>query len=156
MNIKDIEKLIGIVETAEISHLSIENDGTKIEIKKEAVAPVLPQATSVVIPQAVDAAPVAPQAPAAAPVEEAPKEEDNFTEIKAQMVGTFYTSSSPDAKAYVSVGDTIKKGQTICIIEAMKLFNEIEADFSGRIEKICVENGSPVEYGQVLFLISES
>lgn len=155
MNIKDIEKLIGIVETAEISHLSIENEGTKIEIKKEAVAPVLPQATSVVIPQAVDAAPAAPQAPAAV-AEEAPKEEDNFTEIKAQMVGTFYTSSSPDTKAYVGVGDTIKKGQTICIIEAMKLFNEIEADFSGRIEKICVENGSPVEYGQVLFLISES
>lgn len=152
MNIKDIEKLIGIVETAEISHLSIENEGTKIEIKKEVVAPVLPQATSVVIPQALEVAPAAPQTP---PVE-APKEEDNFTEIKAQMVGTFYTSSSPDTKAYVGVGDTIKKGQTICIIEAMKLFNEIEADFSGRIEKICVENGSPVEYGQVLFLISES
>ena len=74
----------------------IDNNRIAVEIKKEAVAPVLPQATSVVIPQAVDAAPVAPQAPAAAPAEEAPKEEDNFTEIKAQMVGTFYTSSSPD------------------------------------------------------------
>ena len=138
VDLKEIKKLIHIVEDAQISDFSIESNGTKIEIKKG--NDQAPQA-SVVIPQQVAApVPVAPQpqAPAAEqPAEEAPKKSDeNLIAIKAQMVGTFYTSPNPESPAYVKEGDSIATGQVVCIIEAMKLFNEIEADCSGVVEKV--------------------
>ena len=109
---------------------------------------------SVVVPQApAVAAPVAPAvAPAAA---EAPAADDTagLTPITAQMVGTYYSSPNPDSPAFVKVGDQISNGQVICIIEAMKLFNEIESEVQGVVEKICVNNGDPVEFGQTLFLV---
>tara|TARA_Y100001970_G_scaffold221109_1_gene271698 strand:+ start:571 stop:1035 length:465 start_codon:yes stop_codon:yes gene_type:complete len=153
MEYKELKKLVELVENAAITHLSIDENGTKIEIKKE-----IQETNSVVLPQPAVAAPIV-QNTVQAPVEtqetkEAPKN-NNLIEIKAQMVGTFYHSANPDSPPFVKVGDTIKKGSIICIIEAMKLFNEIESEEEGVIEEICVANEAAVEYGQTLFLIKK-
>ncbi|MSR88494.1 MAG: acetyl-CoA carboxylase biotin carboxyl carrier protein [Candidatus Margulisbacteria bacterium] len=148
MDLKEIKRLVQLVEEANISHLSIDSDGTKIEIKKELGHAPFPHQYQT---HAIHHAPVAP---ALAPVEAEPVDSNaHLTPIKAQMVGTFYGSPSPDAPQYVKVGDRIKEGQVICIIEAMKLFNEIEADQSGVVEKICVSSGNAVEFGQPMFLV---
>lgn len=153
MEYKELKKLVELVENAAITHLSIDENGTKIEIKKE-----IQETNSVVLPQAAVATPVV-QPPVAAPVEQqepaAKPRDNNLIEIKAQMVGTFYHSANPDSAPFVKVGDSIKKGSIICIIEAMKLFNEIEAEEEGVIEEICVANEAAVEYGQTLFLIKK-
>ncbi|RAP27168.1 acetyl-CoA carboxylase biotin carboxyl carrier protein [Candidatus Marinamargulisbacteria bacterium SCGC AG-333-B06] len=153
MEYKELKKLVELVENAAITHLSIDENGTKIEIKKE-----IKETNSVVLPQAAVATPIA-QPPIAAPVEQqeaaAKPKDKNLIEIKAQMVGTFYHSANPDSPAFVKVGDRIKKGDVICIIEAMKLFNEIESEEDGVIEEICVSNEAAVEYGQTLFLIKK-
>lgn len=148
MDLKQIKRLIEMVEEANISHFAIESDGTKIEVKKEFSAPV--QAIAPVVSQVSHtvAAP-APVAPAA--VEKS--SDDGLLAIKAEMVGTFYAAPNPESPSFVQKGDRIQKGDPVCIIEAMKLFNEIESDVAGTIEKICVENGAPVEYGQTLFLV---
>ena len=156
MDLKEIKRLIGMVEEANISHLKVEDSGLVIEINKHpkggavAASPAVQHVYSDVPAPAVTA-----PAPAQAPVEtEAPAENDaNLVPIKAQMVGTFYASSSPEAAPYVKVGDTISSGQVICILEAMKLFNEIESEIDGTIEKVCVSNGDVIEYGQDLFLV---
>jgi len=106
-----------------------------------------------VIQPAMAATPVAASAPA---VRETPAEPENVTEIRSPMVGTFYRAPSPDADSYVENGDTVSVGQNLCIVEAMKLMNEIESEISGKIVKIMVENAQPVEYNQVLFLIEKS
>jgi len=151
MDLKEIKRLIHLVESSQISHFSIEEEGVKVEIKKDLAGPA--QSThSYVLPQAAPApapAPVAAAEAAAATEENDP----SLIAVKAQMVGTFYASPNPESPAYVKVGDKISKGSVVCIIEAMKLFNEIEAEISGTIEKICVDNASPVEYGQDLFLV---
>lgn len=156
MDIKEIKRLIAVVEEANISHFSIEENDCKIKIKKE-----LPSSsqvtTSVVMPQAaIPAAPV--NAVAAAPAVSVPEaqvsdETSGLTPVNAQMVGTFYSASNPESAPFVKVGDKVSKGQVICIIEAMKLFNEIESDVDGVVEKICVENGDSVEFGQPLFFV---
>ncbi len=151
MDYKELKRLVELVENAGISHLSIDENGSKIEIKKE-----LASQTSVVVPQAPT---VAPTQVATAPTDNAPStspapaSDPNVIEIKAQMVGTFYQSSSPDSPAFVNVGDKVKKGSVLCVIEAMKLFNEIESEDSGTIEKICVSNEQAIEFGQTLFLL---
>ena len=151
MDLSQIKKIIQLVEKAQISHLSVEQEGLKVEVKKE-----LSGDTSVVLPRPVQ---VEVPTQAAVPAEvasEAVVEDSHLNgciEIKAEMVGSFYTSSSPENPPFVRVGDVIKKGQVICIVEAMKLFNEIESEVDGVIEKICVENGAPVEFGQTLFLV---
>lgn len=152
MDLKQIKQLVKLVEDATISHLSIDEKGVKIEIKKELTA--VPTASYVLPAQQVAAAPVAMDA-TSAPAAAAEKKEDlsGLVPIKAQMVGTFYNAPNPNAKPYVKVGDSVSQGTVICIIEAMKLFNEIESEISGTIEKVCVENGQPVEYGQELFLV---
>lgn len=154
MEYKELKKLVELVENAAITHLSIDENGTKIEIKKEIQetnSVVLPQAA---MPNAFVSAP-APTAQAQQPSPETAPVNLNLTEITAQMVGTFYHSSSPDSPPFVKVGDRIEKGKVICIIEAMKLFNEIEAEEDGVVEQICVENETAVEYGQPLFLIKK-
>ena len=100
-------------------------------------------------------APTAP-APAAAPAAPAADEESKYITIKSPMIGTFYRAASPDKPPFVAVGDTITEGDTVCVIEAMKLFNEIEAEFSGKIVKVLVDDSSPVEYDQPLFLVDPS
>lgn len=149
MDLKEIKRLIEIVEEAKISHFNIEIENMKIEIKKEFSQSVVH--APLVLPTASPV--MAHPAPAPEITPDLPKKDDKLVAVKSQMVGTFYSSSSPEAAPYVKVGDTVNVGQVICIVEAMKLFNEIESDIAGVVEKVCVANATPVEYGQELFLI---
>jgi len=151
MDLRKLKKLIDLVQESGIAELEITEGEEKVKIVRGGVVSVSPPAGA----PAAAAAPVAPAAPAAA-VPAAPAETAAAPEgpvVKAPMVGTFYRSPSPDAKAFVEVGQTVKEGQTVCIIEAMKLMNEIESDASGVVKAILVENGQPVEYGQPLFIL---
>jgi acetyl-CoA carboxylase biotin carboxyl carrier protein len=154
MDLKEIQALIKFVSTAGVDEVEINRKDFKLLIKKNAVqltsvAPVaMPQAIAQPV-AAVTAAPATPAVPAAAPASKT----DNLITIKSPMVGTFYRSSNPDSPAFVNVGDEVKAGKVVCIIEAMKLFNEIESEVSGRIVKVLVENATPVEYDQPLFLV---
>lgn len=170
MNFQEIKQLIKVVEKSNIGEVVIEEEGLKIRItKNNNSAPVVVATESVpTVPASAPApapAPVAPPAPAAAPAPapapEAPAAapepavSDNVVEVRSPMVGTFYRAPAPDADPYVEVGDVVKVGQTLCIIEAMKLMNEIQSEVNGKIVKILVENAQPVEYDQVLFLIEK-
>ena len=165
MNKKEIEELIKFVPKSGVSEVSLEQKDFKITIKNSAkhfetiVAAPAPVVLPAAIPAPVAAAPVAPApAPAAPAAPAAPKADDEskFHVVKSPMIGTFYRASSPDKPNFVNVGDEIKQGKVICIIEAMKLFNEIESDISGKIVKVLVDNSSPVEYDQPLFLVDPS
>ena len=156
MDLRKLKKLIDLVQESGIAELEITEGEEKVKIVKGGAVSVSPGAVApapaVAAPVPALAAAAAPATPAAAaPAEPAAGQEGHV--LKAPMVGTFYRSSSPDAKAFVEVGQPVKEGQTICIIEAMKLMNEIEADASGIVKAILVENGQPVEYGQPLFII---
>ena len=152
MDLRKLKKLIDLVEESGIAELEITEGEEKVKIVKSAV--VLP---AVVAPPAIaHAAPapsVASPAPAGAPVEPVAAGLEGHA-VKSPMVGTFYRTPSPDAKPFVEVGQSVKEGQIICIIEAMKLMNEIECDKSGTVSAVLVENGQPVEYGQPLFIIA--
>jgi acetyl-CoA carboxylase biotin carboxyl carrier protein len=155
MDIRKIKKLIELLEESGIAEIEIKEGEEAVRISRMPVASAHPHA----IPQylhmpAPAAAPVA-SAPAAValPAAETPKPKSNEHVITAPMVGTFYASPSPAAKAFVEIGDEIKVGQVLCIIEAMKMMNQIEADKAGRIASIMARNGDPVEFGQPLFVI---
>jgi len=148
MDFKKIKKLVSLVETSDISSLSVEEDNLKVEIKRElqssfAQIPVTngQQAPSVSAPPTLSEPP------------ETPTDNSHLIEIKSPMVGTFYSATNPESNPFVSYGSPIQKGDIVCIVEAMKLFNEIESEISGTIEKICVNNGDAVEFGQALFLV---
>ncbi len=145
MDIKQIQDLIKFVHKSGVNEVSIEENDFKITIKTNQA----PTVVTASIPAA------APLAAAPAPVTAAPavSESDNYMTIKSPMIGTFYRSASPDKPSFVNVGDEIKAGQVLCVVEAMKLFNEIEAEISGRIVKVLVDNASPIEYDQPLFLV---
>ena len=146
MDLRKLKKLIDLVQESGISELEITEGEEKVKIVKGGGV------TMSAVPQVALAAPApALAAPAAAAAEPEAGQEGHV--VKAPMVGTFYRSPSPDAKAFVEVGQAVKEGDTICIIEAMKLMNEIEADASGVVKAILVENGQPVEYGQPLFIL---
>jgi acetyl-CoA carboxylase biotin carboxyl carrier protein len=149
MDLRKLKKLIDLVQESGIAELEITEGEEKVKIVRGgqiSVSSALPAHAP--FPASESRAPAI--APAAAP-EPAPAPEGPV--IKAPMVGTFYRSPSPDAKAFVEVGQTVKEGDTVCIIEAMKLMNEIEADAAGVVKAILVENGQPVEYGQPLFIL---
>eukprot|EP01133_Synstelium_polycarpum_P004809 gene4809-5596_t len=158
MDIKQIQELIKFVSRSGVNEVAIEQKDFKITIKTNqtptvitATVPAAPLAsTAQVLPAAV-----APQPVSAVETKAAPAAEDTskYITIKSPMIGTFYRSSSPDKPSFVNVGDEIGTGKVICIIEAMKLFNEIESEVSGRIVKVLVDNSSPVEYDQPLFLV---
>ena len=148
MDLRKLKTLIDLVSDSNVSELEITEAEGKVRIVKSSGAPSAMQQPFV----AMAAAPVS-QVAAAAPVAEAAAVNDTRHAVKSPMVGTFYRSASPGAKAFVEAGDVVKEGDTICIIEAMKILNEIEADKSGTISKILCENGQAVEYGQPLFLI---
>lgn len=157
MKAKEIQDLIDFISNSGLAEVKIETEEFKLSIKKYAEAPTvkvetLPMAAPVAMPHPVAAAPVAAASPAPT---SAPAKEDSsrYVEIKSPMIGTFYRTPNPDSDNFVNVGDTVSAGQTVCIIEAMKLFNEIESEVSGRIVKVLVENASPVEYDQPLFLV---
>lgn len=159
MNEDEIRRLVKIVEESGIAGLEVSRWGRKVKISKyPGQAPSAPM-PHVQIPAPMPApAPVTQLPPAAAPAAAAPTPaaSKNLVEIKSPMVGTFYRAPAPDADPYAQVGSAISKGQVLCIIEAMKLMNEIEADFSCRIAEILVDNGQPVEYNQPLFRVEKT
>lgn len=148
MDLRKLKTLIDLVSDSNVSELEITEAEGKVRIVKSSGAPVVVQQPAASMVAAPVAAPIA----AAPPAEPVPALETRHA-VKSPMVGTFYRSASPGAKPFVEVGDVVKEGDTICIIEAMKILNEIEADKSGTISKILCENGQAVEYGQSLFLI---
>ena len=147
MDLRKLKKLIDLVQESGIGELEITEGEERVRISRAGTAAPMVMATAA--PMAMMAAPGAAAAPAAP---EAPPAPTGHT-LKSPMVGTFYRSASPGAPAFVEVGQAVAKGQTLCIIEAMKLLNEIESDAAGTIKAILVENGQPVEYGQPLFVI---
>jgi acetyl-CoA carboxylase biotin carboxyl carrier protein len=153
VDLRKLKKLIDLVQESGIAELEITEGEEKVRIARGGAISVTPLAAGAP-PAAVPAGSVVPPA-AAAPAAAAPAAEPAAEGhvVKSPMVGTFYRSPSPDAKPFVEVGATVKAGETICVLEAMKLMNEIEADASGTIKAILVENGQPVEYGQALFII---
>ncbi|SDM80539.1 acetyl-CoA carboxylase biotin carboxyl carrier protein [Fictibacillus solisalsi] len=162
LKIQEIRELIKLIDKSSIDEFQFENDGEKIVLKKNEVK--IQQAAEPQAPAAVPFAPpvqTAPSVPAQPAAQEAPgapatekKQEDaNLHKVESPMVGTFYASPSPESPVYVKTGDKVSKDSIVCIIEAMKLFNEIEAEVNGEIVEILVENGQLVEYGQPLFLV---
>ena len=150
MDLRKLKTLIDLVQNSGISELEISEGEEKIRIAKHFAA--APATTTVNMPVATTAAPIAVAPTPTSVVEVVPAQFEGHV-MKAPMVGTFYRSSSPDAAPFVEVGQTVKTGDTLCVIEAMKLMNEIEADISGVIKAIQVENGQAVEYGQPMFVI---
>jgi acetyl-CoA carboxylase biotin carboxyl carrier protein len=158
METKDIQKLLDYISKSDLDEVNIETSELKLSIKRSLAGHVV---------QAVQAVqPIAAPAPVALPSEVAPKTQvaappapaaaevqSNLIEVKSPMIGTFYRSAGPDKPSFVEVGDTITEGSVICIIEAMKLFNEIESEISGKVVKVLVEDASPVEFDQPLFLV---
>ena len=151
MDLKQIQELIRFVAKAGVSEVQLEQEDFKITIKTgSAYAPMV--AAPAPVYQVAPTQPMAAhEAPAAPVAQEAPAAASKTDSIKSPMIGTFYLKPSPDKDPYIKVGDTVSKGQVVCVIEAMKLFNEIESDISGRIVKILVNDSSPVEYDQPLF-----
>lgn len=150
MTIEEIRELIQTVVTTGVAELEVQRGENRVWIKRTGGA--VTQEITVAAPPVSPAAPA--PAPAAAPAAAAPvAEEENLTPVKSPIVGTFYEASSPGAEPFVKVGDAIRPGKVLCIIESMKLMNEIEAEISGVIVKRLVENGQPVEFGETLFLV---
>ena len=175
MDIKEIQELIKFVAKSGATEVNLEIDNVKISIKSPAKKGAVPETTIIQqIPVAQSPAAVIPT-PAAAPAattttttttttkpsEDAPSkaetnDDDKYITIKSPMIGTFYRKPSPDKDTFVNVGDSIKAGDVLCVIEAMKLFNEIESELSGKIVKVLVDDSTPVEYDQALFLVDPS
>jgi acetyl-CoA carboxylase biotin carboxyl carrier protein len=154
MDLRKLKTLIDLVSDSNVSELEITEAEGKVRIVKAVVHPqvanAVPAQPAMAMAMAAAPAALAPAAVEAAPAEPLP---DTNHRVTSPMVGTFYRSASPGAKAFVEVGDTVKEGETICIIEAMKILNEIEADKSGTVKEILCENGQAVEYGQPLLII---
>jgi acetyl-CoA carboxylase biotin carboxyl carrier protein len=165
MDLRDIRQLIKLVEKSDIGELEIVEDGNKVRISKnnniiQASTALTNPPIPTVMPASLNQIPTTPTTIPPVSDEQAKTEEVEstaalFHEVRSPMVGTFYRAPSPDADSYVNVGQTVSVGQTLCIIEAMKLMNEIESDYAGKIAKILVENTQPVEYNQPLFLIEK-
>ncbi|MBW3466217.1 acetyl-CoA carboxylase biotin carboxyl carrier protein [Arthrospiribacter ruber] len=155
MKAKEIQELIDFISNSGLAEVKIETDEFKLSIKKHSDAPARVESVAAPAPaQAAAPAPSSAPAPqAAAAAAESKEDTSKYLEIKSPMIGTFYRTPNPDADAFVNIGDSVSKGQTVCIIEAMKLFNEIESEVSGKIVKVLVENAQPVEYDQPLFLV---
>ena len=164
IDLRYVKKLIDIIDDSSVDSIEITSDkGLKIRISKSptqrgAVQVATPMSIPTIVPTAPmgrlspsGGIPVVPDADVAAPAPEPPK--STALDVKSPMVGTFYKSPEPGAKAYVSVGDRVSKGQILCIIEAMKIMNEIESEYSGIVREVLADDAQPVEYGQVLFKI---
>ena len=160
MKAKEIQELINFLSESGLEEVNIETDNFKVSIKRSAEQHVIasaPAAAPAPAPAAPAPAPQAAPAPAPATAADgggdAPASSGNLVEIKSPMIGTFYRSANPESPAFVEVGSSVNAGDTVCIIEAMKLFNEIESEVSGKIVKVLVDNAQPVEYDQPLFLV---
>ncbi|MBI1223242.1 MAG: acetyl-CoA carboxylase biotin carboxyl carrier protein [Bacteroidetes bacterium] len=155
MDLKEIQTLIKFVSESGVDEVDIEKKDFKISIRKAApiVQAAPQQVVQATIPAAVQQAPVAKASEAEAVAAPVASADDKLITIKSPMIGTFYRSSSPDKPPFANVGDEISAGSVVCIVEAMKLFNEIESEVSGKIVKVLVDNATPVEYDQPLFLV---
>jgi acetyl-CoA carboxylase biotin carboxyl carrier protein len=151
MNVDEISRLIELLDKSSVAELQWKGEGESLLLKKQGLAPIAAVQSNPA--PAMAAAPVAVAAPVSALSPTAPAVEAGLVEVKSPMVGTFYRAASPDTPPYVDEGGRVEKGKSICIIEAMKLMNEIESEVSGTVVKICVPNESPVEFGTVLFLV---
>ena len=157
MDLNYVKKLVKLLSESNVDEIEIEDDGKKVRLVKRANSAQPAPAVARVVQEVVQPAPVAPTplhlvTSATPPVAAATQ----YHEIKSPIVGTFYRSPAPDAAPFVQVGSIVEPGAVLCIVEAMKLMNEIEADVSGKIAKIMVENGQPVEYDQTLFLVEKA
>ncbi len=160
MSTQDIQQLIDFISQSGLDEVNIETTDLKISVKRYGTASPVAQLSPTTVapvpaPVPVQAPSVSAPAPAVAASQPsaAPASTSNYVTIKSPMIGTFYRSSSPETPSFVEVGDNVSEGKVVCIIEAMKLFNEIESEVSGRIVKVLVENATPVEYDQPLFLV---
>jgi acetyl-CoA carboxylase biotin carboxyl carrier protein len=155
IDLRYVKKLVDMLDESSVDSIEISSDkGMKIRISK---SPVARAAMHQMQPMAVQAAPAAPMVAAAAPLALAPPPRaepvSTFSDVKSPMVGTYYSKPEPGAQPYVAVGSRVAQGQVLCIIEAMKIMNEIECEVSGTVREVCVTDAHPVEYGQVLFRI---
>lgn len=153
MKAKEIQELIDYISNSGLAEVKIKTEEFELSIKKYAESSAAPVQQVVAAPAPAPVAAAPAPAPAAAPAPAPAAAPSNLLEIKSPMIGTFYLTPNPDAAPFVTEGASIKAGQTVCIIEAMKLFNEIESEISGKIVKILVSNATPVEYDQPLFLV---
>lgn len=159
MKTSEIRDLIDFISQSGLNEVNIETRELKLHVKREPDQKVLKSAPAPMVMPAAPMLPSMPVASAAPAAPAAPKAEkpaaagSKTVEIKSPMIGTFYRSANPDSPPFISVGDKVSKGQTVCIIEAMKLFNEIESEVSGTVVKASIENATPVEYDQVLFVV---
>jgi acetyl-CoA carboxylase biotin carboxyl carrier protein len=156
VNLKSLKKIVTIMKRAQLTELNIEQDGIKIHLRKGLSGEVLPSViTTTAMAPAVVPAPAAAVAQPAAPAPEAPAPavDANLHTITSPMVGTFYRSPAPDANPYVSEGTVVEESTVVCIVEAMKLMNEIKAEVKGVVRKVLVENAQAIEFGQPLFLV---
>jgi acetyl-CoA carboxylase biotin carboxyl carrier protein len=155
MDLSYVKKIIKLVEHSEIDELELEEEGKKIRVARNRKVEVVSQ-----VPYSTPVAPVLVGSPAVSSIETqkpaAPESGKQYHEVRSPIVGTFYRAPAPDAETYTEIGQTVKVGTVLCIVEAMKLMNEIESDADGTVVKILVENGKPVEYNQPLFLIEKS
>ncbi|MEI6438186.1 MAG: acetyl-CoA carboxylase biotin carboxyl carrier protein [Candidatus Omnitrophota bacterium] len=155
MNLKELKDMVDLMNENGLAELEVERDGMKIKLKKASDNTVTAQPVSYAVP----AIPVAPKAPAAeaaasAAATAAAEAKDNLKQIKSPMVGTFYRAPSPEAATFIEIGQTVEVGQVVCIVEAMKLMNEIKSEVRGKVVEICVDNAEPVEFGQILFRVA--
>lgn len=164
IDLEFLERLIRAIDESSLDSIEIERGGTRVRLAKTPDFGQAPMAAPVQVAASAPAAAVAPPLPAP-PLAQAPESEtapaeaapaSNLVDIESPMVGTFYGAPAPDAPSYVEQGTRVAKGDTLCIIEAMKLMNELECEVSGTIVEVCVENAQPVEYGQVLFRVDPS
>lgn len=156
MQMRDLKNLIKLVTESDITEFNLENQDEKIHIKRGSNQEIVHVAAPAQVPPpmaAPAASPVSAAAPAVAPDAEAAAADDRYESIPSPIVGTFYRKPSPDAVAFCEVGDVVDAGQTLCLVEAMKLFNEIEAEFKCRIVDIVKEDATPVEFGETLFRV---
>ncbi len=151
MNLKEIKEIIALMNENNLNEIEIERDGLKLKLKKSAGGDVI---VGTPTHYAVESLPAPKAAPAAIPTAGGAAEASkNSKDIKSPMVGTFYRSPSPEAESFVEVGQTVEVGQVVCIVEAMKLMNEIKSEVRGKITEVAVQNAEPVEFGQTLFIV---
>ena len=148
MDIRKVKKLIELLEESGLSEIEITEGDDKVRISKQTTISKSPNDTTTIYTNDIDEGIGQPEIATPLP-------KNGFHEIKAPMIGTYYQASEPNAEAFVKVGDPVSEGDTLCIIEAMKMMNKIECDIEGVVERILIQNGDPVEYDEVLFLISQ-
>lgn len=150
MNLKELKEIVQLMNENGLAELELEREGTVIKLKKTSEQTIQPMAYSI---PAIPAGRLAAEPVAATPAVPAPLPAGNLKDIKSPMVGTFYRAPSPESALFVEIGQTVEVGQVVCIVEAMKLMNEIKSDVRGKIVELCVDNAEPVEFGQVLFRV---